>query len=99
MLALTYAHHSFLYYSDLYATFYWCAVGFFWSGVSTTSNFQVIAILDKIKNEKSGTDQNVEELDPSENEDDAEQLRSSPNEDDSDWEDEDPDDEGIIYVE
>lgn len=61
--------------------------------------FQVIAILDKIKNEKSGTDQNVEELDPSENEDDAEQLRSSPNEDDSDWEDEDPDDEGIIYVE
>ncbi|CAL5205666.1 unnamed protein product [Lathyrus oleraceus] len=60
---------------------------------------RVIAILDKIKNEKSGTDQNVEELDPSENEDDAEQLRSSPNEDDSDWEDEDPDDEGIIYVE
>lgn len=29
MLALTYAHRSFLYYSDLYATFYYCAVGFF----------------------------------------------------------------------
>ena len=49
----------------------------------TASYFQVIAILDKIKNDKS---QNKE------------LLGSSPNEDDDDWDGEDPE-EGIIYVE
>ncbi|KAK7310588.1 hypothetical protein RJT34_08182 [Clitoria ternatea] len=47
---------------------------------------RVIAILDKIKNEKSGENQNKEQLD------------SSAHEDDNDWDGEDPD-EGIIYVE
>jgi len=49
-------------------------------------NFQVIAILDKIKNEKSSGNQNKERLD------------SSTNEDDDDWDGEDPE-EGVIYVE
>ncbi|XP_073224257.1 probable ribosome-binding factor A, chloroplastic [Cicer arietinum] len=59
---------------------------------------RVIEILDKIKNEKSGTSQSTELLDSSANEDDIEQLSSSENDDDADWDDEDPD-EGIIYVE
>ena len=51
---------------------------------SLVHDFQVIAILDKIKNDKS---QYKAELD------------SSPNEDhDDDWDGEDPE-EGIIYVE
>ncbi|KAL5066489.1 hypothetical protein RYX36_028226 [Vicia faba] len=60
---------------------------------------RVIAILDKIKNEKSGTTQDVEQLDSSADEDDAEQLNSSENDDDPDWDYEEPDEEGIIYVE
>lgn len=59
---------------------------------------RVIAILDKIKNEKSETSKNMEQLDSSVNGDDTEQLNSSSDEDDADWEDEDPE-EGIIYVE
>ncbi|QCE16869.1 ribosome-binding factor A [Vigna unguiculata] len=47
---------------------------------------RVIAILDKIKNEKSSGNQNKERLD------------SSTNEDDDDWDGEDPE-EGVIYVE
>ncbi|BAT77541.1 hypothetical protein LR48_Vigan04g248200 [Vigna angularis] len=47
---------------------------------------RVIAILDKIKNEKSSGSQNKERLD------------SSTNEDDDDWDGEDPE-EGVIYVE
>lgn len=46
----------------------------------------MIAILDKIKNEKSSANQNKEQLD------------TSAHEDDDDWDGEDPDD-GIIYVE
>ncbi|CAI8611570.1 unnamed protein product [Vicia faba] len=60
---------------------------------------RVIAILDKIKNEKSGTTQDVEQLDSSADKDDAEQLNSSENDDDPDWDYEEPDEEGIIYVE
>ncbi|ESW07903.1 hypothetical protein PHAVU_009G002100 [Phaseolus vulgaris] len=47
---------------------------------------RVIAILDKIKNEKSSGSQNKEQLD------------SSKNEDDDNWDGEDPE-EGVIYVE
>nr|KYP64945.1 hypothetical protein KK1_019559 [Cajanus cajan] len=49
---------------------------------------RVIAILDKIKNDKSTERQNKDKLDSSANADD----------DDDDWDGEDPD-EGIIYVE
>lgn len=59
---------------------------------------RVIAILDKIKNDKSETSINMEQLDSSVNGDDTAQLNSSSDEDDADWEDEDPE-EGIIYVE
>jgi len=48
-------------------------------------NLQVIAILDKIKNDKSSGSQNKGQRD------------SSTNEDDDDWDGEDP--EGVIYVE
>lgn len=48
---------------------------------------QIIAILDKIKNEESETGKKMEQLNS-----------SSDEEDDADWEDEDPE-EGIIYVE
>ena len=79
--------HSFSKFEQLLGHFFIeFAVSFYWSDASTASNFQVIAILDKIKNEKSSANQNKEQLD------------TSAHEDDDDWDGEDPDD-GIIYVE
>ncbi|XP_058780639.1 probable ribosome-binding factor A, chloroplastic [Vicia villosa] len=71
----------------------------FFEDESIERGSRVIAILDEIKNENSGTTQSVEQLDSLANEDEIEQLNSSADEDDDDWDDEDPDEEGIIYVE
>jgi hypothetical protein len=59
------------------SNFYCCTMSSYWSGASTASNFQVIAILDKLKEEESGTSQNIEQLDSSANKDESGQLNSS----------------------
>lgn len=60
-------------------------ISLYWLAASISLMFQVIAILDKIKNEKKGSER-------------KEQLDSSAaREEDNDWDDEDSD-QGIIYV-
>lgn len=60
-------------------------ISLYWLAASISLMFQVIAILDKIKNEKKGSER-------------KEQLDSSAaQEEDNDWDDEDSD-QGIIYV-